>query len=236
MVSEKTLGPITAEMLAVFPNSDLLSDRLVFEDRKSDVVVYLWPFAKVAGGKAELLVYKDLVYLEDGKPIPWDANYLWDGINCPQGHNHGAMIYNKDAIVLDATNKVANGPAGYFKIVLDEVSGDTAKFHLEDKTGAKSPVFQKKGNIDFMAGSGWAVSTASWLTEMKTLEATYDQFDRVNKEVSDLKAQLAKATGQPAPAAPAATPTPTKGICGPTAIALLAVLPAMLYGFRRRTG
>lgn len=239
VASKKTLGFISAkeraEAVAAFPNSDLISDRMILEDRTNSVAVYLWPFTAVANGEAELIVYKDLLYFEDGKPIPMDANYIWDGTNCPQGHNHGFMMYNKDPIVLDANNRVTNGPAGYFKIVIDKISGDTVQFHLEDKAGAKSAVVEKKGNIDFMAGSGWAVSTTSWLTGAKVLEATYGQVDRLNKQVVELQEQLSKAL-QAAPPAPAATPAPARGVCGPSVIALLAVLPAVLYAARRRMG
>ncbi len=106
-------------------------------------------------GKANLVVYKDCVLVEDGKPSIWDKRFLVDQSQCPQGHGFGTMFYNKDEIVLTKKNNVYKGPAGYVKLVIDDISGDTAKFHMESKKG-KSLVFTKKGNIDLLLGKGRA--------------------------------------------------------------------------------
>ncbi|MBU2560243.1 hypothetical protein KKA03_05050, partial [archaeon] len=45
---------------------------------------------------------------------------------------------------------------------------------------------------------------------------------------------LVKVVETPAPTAPATTPAPKGGICGPTAVLLFAMLPATLYGLKRR--
>lgn len=127
------------------------------------------------GGKANLVVYKDCVLVEDGKPSPWDSKFIVDNSVCPQGHGFGAIFYNKDEIVLTREKNVFAGPAGHVRIVIDDIKGDTAKFHVESKTGAKSLAFIKKGNVDLLLGKGRAVQDIAHDTGHATQEEMYRQ-------------------------------------------------------------
>lgn len=129
-------------------------------------------------GKANLVVYKDCILVEDGKPSAWDPKFLVDQAQCPQGHGFGTIFYNKDEIVLTKEKNVFEGPAGYVKLVIDNISGDTATFHLQSKTGAKSLAFTKKGNIDLLLGKGRAVKDIVRDVGHATQEEMYMQLMR----------------------------------------------------------
>lgn len=126
-------------------------------------------------GKANLVVYKDCVLVEDGKPSPWDPKFLVDSSVCPQGHGFGAILYNKDDIVLTKEKNVFVGPTGYINLVVDDIKGDTAKFHVESKTGAKSLAFTKKGNVDLLLGKGRAIQDIAHDVGRATQEEMYRQ-------------------------------------------------------------
>jgi hypothetical protein len=109
-------------------------------------------------GRANLVVYNKCIVVADGKPAPWDKRFLLDHSQCPQGHGFGTMFYNPQPIVLTAKKNIFEGPGGCVKLVIDEIKGDTVKFHLESAAGGKSLVFVKKGNVDLIMGQGRATN------------------------------------------------------------------------------
>jgi len=104
---------------------------------------------------ADLAVYTDCIEVTDGQPTPWDKRFALDFQQCPQGHGFGTVFWNIEPIVLDTQHKVFNGPMGYIKLVIDEISGNKATFHIETEKG-KSLEFTKEGNIDLILGQGRA--------------------------------------------------------------------------------
>jgi hypothetical protein len=104
---------------------------------------------------ANLAVYTDCIEVKDGEPSPWDDRFALDFQQCPQGHGFGTLFWNIEPIVLDAENTVCNGPKGYLNLVIDQIDGDKATFHLETSNG-KSLQFTKSGNVDLILGLGRA--------------------------------------------------------------------------------
>lgn len=191
VVNQKVLGPITDESIGAVEATGWPQRNLVLEDMGRDILVYLDPKVRItAETGGQLYVFTDLIKMKNGGPTAFDARYIFHGVLCPQGHNHGAIMYNKDEIVLDAANnKSYSGIAGHFKIVIDSIAGDVVTYHLEDSTGAKTITMVKKGNIDILGGNGWITHSGSMLSTTATLATTYDQLERINKELSDLKAK-----------------------------------------------
>lgn len=132
-------------------------------------------------GKASLVVYKDCMLVEDGKPSVWDKRFLVEQSICPQGHGFGTIFYNKDEIVLTGKNNVYDGPAGYIRLVIDEVKGDTARFYIESWKGAKSLTFEKKDNVDLLLGKGRATKDIVRDVGHSTQEEMYRQLMRISK-------------------------------------------------------
>jgi hypothetical protein len=104
---------------------------------------------------AELVVYTDCIEVSDGQPCPWDKRFAVDFQQCPQGHGFGAVFWNTEPIVLDAKNKVFKGPMEHLNLVIDQVKGDQATFHLATDKG-NSLEFTKTGNVDLILGQGRA--------------------------------------------------------------------------------
>lgn len=124
---------------------------------------------------ANLVVYKDCILVQEGQPSPWDKRFIEDKSLCPQGHPFGTMFYNKDEIVLTKEKNVFEGPTGYIKLVIDNVKGDTATFHLVSKTGASSLAFTKTGNIDLLLGKGRAIKQMVWEVGQAGQEEMYNR-------------------------------------------------------------
>ncbi len=134
------------------------------------------------GGEANLVVYQNCFAVKDGKTTQWDRRFLVDQILCPQGHGYGTMFYNKEEIVLTKKNNVYLGPASYVSLVIDDVKGDTAKFHLESKAGGKSISFTKKGNVDLLFGRGRGANDIVHDLYHSLQEQMYRQMERIQGE------------------------------------------------------
>ncbi len=204
VVSERTLGPLSPELMWLYPNSVYTIDAMLFVDHADDVAVQLYPFdvettktdvvVPIKSGKAHLEVYTGLQEWKDGQPYPQDTRFAVNSMGCPQMHNHGTIFYNRSSIVL-SPGKAFDAFGGYFKIVLDEAGADKVRWHLEDKLGNKSPLFEKTGktlNIDTLVGNTWAVASYDYYTwakygETGVLEETYNQLLRIYDELQKAK-------------------------------------------------
>lgn len=129
-------------------------------------------------GRANLVVYKDCMVVEDGKPSVWDQRFIVDQTVCPQGHGFGTIFYNKEEVVLTNDKNTFDGPRGYIKLVIDKIKGDTARFHLESGTGAKSLTFEKKGNVDLLFGKGRATKDIVHDVGHSTQDEMYRQMEK----------------------------------------------------------
>ena len=124
------------------------------------------------------MVYKDCMVVEDGKPSVWDQRFIVDQTVCPQGHGFGTIFYNKEEVVLTNDKNTFDGPRGYIKLVIDKIKGDTARFHLESGTGAKSLTFEKKGNVDLLFGKGRATKDIVHDVGHSTQDEMYRQMEK----------------------------------------------------------
>jgi hypothetical protein len=220
VVAEKELVWAPDKDLYLSPYNVEWQDKVLL--KQGDIIIHLLgslftPDAVDSEGKANLVIYQDCFVLEDGMPSPWDNRFLADQITCPQGHGFGIMFYNKDGVVLTKENNVFEGPNGYIKLVIDEVSGDTAKYHIESKTGGKSLIFEKTGNVDTLLGKGRAIKDIIYSLGTAVPRQLYERLE----------------TGAVEAAAPAKPPAEKKGICGPTALIAIATIP-ILYRIKHR--
>lgn len=215
----KTIGPIESMELLIENNK--VRQKLIFE--YEDIAGFLSPWPEpFKEGKANLKIYSGAFRFNYGEDYPFDNRYTVYPIGCATGHGFGTMIVNKEPIVLTKENNVYNGPEGYFKIVIDDVQGDKVlAWHLEDKNGAKSVTLggPDKINIDLLVGKGRVANNILEDIGLAALENTYTY----------LEVAQAQAAGKPAQ-----PPTPEKGICGPTALALIATIPPAVLRMTRK--
>ncbi|SJZ80320.1 hypothetical protein [Selenihalanaerobacter shriftii] len=134
-------------------------EKLIMKHDEVTVVLDPWT-GPTKNGKAYLKVYSGSFNIKAGESYPFDKRFETYPIACPVGHLFGTMITNKKSIILRGDGSTFKGPEGYFKIVVDNVEGNTVKaWHIEDKQGNKSIKLGGKKNtdIDLIAGQGRAV-------------------------------------------------------------------------------
>lgn len=110
-----------------------------------------------AGGKVALMGYSDVITVTNGGKWAGDERFLTRPEICAEcSFIHEVVIENDKPIVLDAKNNVYEGPEGYFKIVIDKISGDKVEaWHIEtkeEKTGNLAGRSKGK-HIDAVVGS-----------------------------------------------------------------------------------
>ena len=110
-----------------------------------------------ADGKVALMGYSDVITVTNGGKWVGDERFLTRPEICAEcSFIHEVVIENDKPIVLDAKNNVFEGPDGYFKIVIDKISGDTVEaWHVEtkeDKTGNLAGRAKGK-HIDLVVGA-----------------------------------------------------------------------------------
>jgi hypothetical protein len=148
----RTLGPVQKDRLI---EDTAARKALVFED--GDMVAFLspWPNA-FEGGKANLKVYGKAFSLRYGEDFTRDRRYTSYPVGCPTGHDFGFMLVNKNEIRLKP-GEFYNGPEGYFRIVVDSISGDMVTgWHVEDRNGVSSINLGGPNvtNVDLVLGQG----------------------------------------------------------------------------------
>lgn len=140
---EKTFGPY----------NDATKAKLFLSEKTRELFWLLSPSGKevvflnvnelagpIAGGKASLVAYKDVINVQDGTEWPLDPRFMARPESCTScSFIHEIMLENKDEIELGKADKTFVGPQGYYKVVIDDFDGKTIKaWHLEDKAGNKT--------------------------------------------------------------------------------------------------
>jgi hypothetical protein len=233
VTATKTLGPVQKERLI---EDSTARKALVFED--GDMVAFLspWPSA-FEGGKANLKVYGKAFSLRYGQDYAPDTRYASYPVGCPTGHDFGFMLVNKEEIRLKPGQSFT-GPEGYFKVVVDTVSGDKVTgWHMEDRGGARSINLggPDVANVDLVLGQG-RVAGQAILTDVgkAMLMHTYAAAQRADDGAAALPASAPVAPA--APAEPAAASGLSLSMIIVLAILALGCLGVGFEWGRRRGG
>ncbi|WP_138472845.1 hypothetical protein [Poseidonocella sp. HB161398] len=152
VIESKVLGPVDPDRLI---EDTAARKQLVFED--GDIVAFLspWP-APFEGERAQLKVYGGAFSLRYGDAYAGDGRFAVWPAGCPTGHNFGFMLTNREEIRL-SPGQAHDGPEGYFRIVVDGLSGDAVtSWHVEDREGNRSLDLggPQVHNIDLVLGQG----------------------------------------------------------------------------------
>lgn len=230
VVASKVLGPVLPDRLIEDHDA---RKALVFSH--GDVVAFLSPWPKgFEDGKVSLKVYDDAFSFDYGTDFARDPRFAVWPVTCPTGHAFGFMLTNKQEIRLKP-GQSAEGPEGYFRIVVNAVEGDhVTSWHIEDRQGNRSADLggPQIANVDLVLGQG-RVTGQSIHKDLGRALLARSYGTQVALET------LAKAGGgvAPAPMAAAVVPAGT-----PPALLLalaVAVLAAGAVGYelaRRRHG
>jgi len=220
VTATRTLGPVQKDRLI---EDNAARKALVFED--GDMVAFLspWPGA-FDGDKANLKVYGKAFSLRYGQDYARDPRYTTYPVGCPTGHAFGFMLVNKDEIHLKPGESF-NGPEGYFKIVVDTVSGDKVTgWHVEDRKGARSINLggPDVSNVDLVLGQGRVAGQAILFDAGRgMLSRTYAAAQRADEGAAPVA---------PEPAAALAAPAASAGELSPSLLIVLAILALVCLG------
>ncbi len=149
---ERTLGPVNMERLI---EDTAARKALVFEYGDIAGVLVPWPNA-IQDGQANLKLYGKTSSLRYGDTYARDSRFSVYPVGCPTGHGFGFMLVNKEEIRI-APGASVDGPEKYFKIAVDQISGnDVQAWHVEDDKGNRSVNLGGAGvaNIDLVLGQG----------------------------------------------------------------------------------
>jgi hypothetical protein len=158
---QKTLGPLTQELLDTLPQYNPSQQKVMLD--YNDVHVELDLAAPFAGGEVSLYAATGAIKIDRDKPWPNDPRFIVRPEVC--GHCYMLnefLLDNADPIILDEKNNVYWGPNKYFKIVVDDFDGEKINaWHIEDSTGMKTPNLAEypRNNLDVMAGINGTTET-----------------------------------------------------------------------------
>jgi hypothetical protein len=160
-VMEKTLGPLTKELLDTLPQYSPSQQKVMLQH--DDVHVELDLSSDFSGGAVSLYAAAGIMKIERDKPWLDDPRFMVRPEVCGHCYMLNEFILdNAKPIVLDEKNKVFEGPNGYFKIVVDDFDGEKINaWHMEDGTGMKTPNLAEypRNNLDVMAGVNGTTET-----------------------------------------------------------------------------
>ncbi len=161
MLVRKTLGPLTGELLETLPQYSPSQQKVMLQH--GDVHIELDLTSDFAGGKVSLYAATGILKVDRDKPWTDDRRFMVRPEVCGHCYMLNELILdNAKPIILDEENRVFNGPNGYFKIVVDDFDGEKINaWHLEDRTGAKTPNLAEypRNNLDVMAGVNGTTET-----------------------------------------------------------------------------
>lgn len=158
---EKTLGPLTKELLETLPQYNQSQQKVMLQ--YEDVHIELDVSSAFSGGAISLYAASGVIKIERDKPWPGDPRFMVRPEVCGHCYMLNEFILdNAKPIVLDEKNNVLMGPDGYFKIVVDDFDGEKINdWHIEDRTGMKTPNLAEypRNNLDVMAGVNGTTET-----------------------------------------------------------------------------
>jgi hypothetical protein len=161
IVAEKTLGPITRELIDTLPQYSESQQQVMLQ--YNDVHVEMDMSADFSGNKVSLYAAAGIMKIERDRPWPADPRFVVRPEVCGHCYMLNELILdNAQPIVLDEKNNVYEGPNGYFKIVVDDFDGEKINaWHLEDKTGKRTANLAEypRNNLDVMAGVNGTTET-----------------------------------------------------------------------------
>jgi hypothetical protein len=158
---EKTLGPVTKELLDTLPQYNQSQQKVMLQ--YNDVHVELDLSAGFSGKTVSLYAAAGAVKIERDKPWQDDPRFMVRPEVCGHCYMLNEFILgNAQPIILDEKNNVFEGPNKYFKIVVDDFDGEKINaWHIEDKTGMKTANLAEypRNNLDVMAGINGTTET-----------------------------------------------------------------------------
>ncbi len=119
-----------------------------------------------------LRLYHGLERLVSGLAYPRDPAFAVANVSCPIGHSWSVSLYNPQSLSLVPGESV-EGPEGYFRLVLDDLVGEQARWHFEDRHGNASRIMAKSGNLDTLVGGGRVVQHLLARGGTATVQAMY---------------------------------------------------------------
>lgn len=152
VVLDRTIGPVKNDLLIEDSGA---RHELLFEYGGIAGFLSPWP-EPFKDGKANLKIYAKAFSLNYGQDFARDPRYGVYPVGCPTGHAFGYMLINKQEIRLKP-GAAAEGPQGYFKIVIDRIEGDhVLGWHVEDRMGNRSVNLggPTVSNVDLVLGQG----------------------------------------------------------------------------------
>jgi hypothetical protein len=151
---EKTLGPVTQELLDTLPQYNQSQQKVMLQ--YNDIHVELDLSSDFSGRAVSLYAATGVLKIERDKPWRDDARFMVRPEVCGHCYMLNELILdNAEPIILDEKNNTFWGPNKYFKVVVDDFDGEKINaWHIEDKTGAQTPNLAEypRNNLDVMAG------------------------------------------------------------------------------------
>jgi len=161
ILARKTLGPVTGEILDTLPQYSPSQQRVLLQH--GDVHIELDLTSDFAGGRVSLYAAAGIREIDRDQPWKDDPRFVVRPEVCGHCYMLNELILdNANPIILDEKNTVYEGPNGYFKIVVDDFDGEKINaWHIEDRTGAKTPNLAEypRNNLDVMAGVNGTTET-----------------------------------------------------------------------------
>ena len=171
MAVEKSLGPLTKELLDTLPQHSESQQKVMLQH--DDVHVELDLSSDFSGGKVPLYAASGIKKLQRDKPWPDDPRFVVRPEVCGHCYMLNELILdNGKPIILDEKNNTYTGPNGYFKIVVDDFDGEKINaWHIEDRTGMKTANLAEypRKNLDGMVGVNGTTETFLRKTLLKRL-------------------------------------------------------------------
>lgn len=153
-IVEKTLGPLTKELLDTLPQYSESQQKVMLQ--YDDVHVELDLEEAFSNRKVGLYLATGIQKIERDKPWQEDPRFVVRPDVCGHCYMLNELILdNAEPIILDEKNNTYLGPMGYFKIVVDDFDGEKINaWHIEDRTGMKTPNLAEypRKNLDVMVG------------------------------------------------------------------------------------
>ncbi len=161
VLAEKTLGPLTQELLDTLPQYNQSQQKVMLQ--YGDVHIELDLAAAFSGGTVSLYAASGVSKIERDKPWSGDPRFVVRPEVCGHCYMLNEFILdNADPIVLDEKNNSYIGPNGYFKVVVDDFDGEKINaWHIEDKAGMRSANLAEypRNNLDMMGGVNGTTET-----------------------------------------------------------------------------
>jgi hypothetical protein len=154
VVVEKTLGPLTKELLDTLPQHSESQQKVMLQ--YEDLHVELDLEEAFSEGKVRLYLATGIQKLQRDKPWPEDPRFMIRPEVCGHCYMLNELILdNAEPIILDEKNNTFVGPNGYFKIVVEDFDGEKINaWHIEDRHGMKTANLAEypRKNLDVMVG------------------------------------------------------------------------------------